>query len=190
MNPLPCTTESAMMIPAETNSSDETQASRLRLEGNRPYPALSYEIFLLMHAQDRARRSEEALFQRLSTIFDWQLSRRQKRHYEQKLKTGFTFVLTDPARLILWTSNSFLSMTGYSNSEVVGKTPKLLHGPETSPVIMQQIRDSLHRQKPVKAELVNYRKNGDKYVCQVEINPLYNGQGELTHFLAVEQEIA
>ncbi|QJD77145.1 PAS domain-containing protein [Spirosoma rhododendri] len=178
------------MIPADTNSTTEQQTQRPRPEGNRPYPALSYEIFLLMHAQDRARRSEETLFQRLGNIFDWQLSRRQQQQYAQKLKTGFTLVLTDAARSIIWTSNSFLSMTGYSNSEVVGKTPKMLHGPATNPAVVQQIRESLHRRKPVKAELLNYRKNGDTYMCQIEINPLYDGQGELTHFLAVEKEIA
>ncbi len=177
------------MILTDTNPTAELLSQRPRPEGNRPYPALSYEIFLLMHAQDRARRSEEALFQRLSTIFDWQLSRRQQQQYAQKLKTGFTFVLTDPAKSIIWTSNSFLSMTGYSNSEVVGKTPKLLHGPATDPAMIRQIRDSLLRRKSVKAELLNYRKNGDTYVCLVDINPLYNGQGELTHFLAVEKEV-
>ncbi len=179
------------MLPIDTPSdaSPDQLSSRLRPDGNRPYPALSYEIFLLMHAQDRARRSEEALFQRLSGIFDWQLSRRQQRQYAQKLKDGFTFVLTDPAKSILWTSNSFLSMTGYRNQDVVGKTPRILHGPGTSPTVLLQIRDALQQHKPVQAELINYRKSGDAYVCQVAIDPMYNSQGELTHFLAVEQEV-
>ncbi|QJW88949.1 PAS domain-containing protein [Spirosoma taeanense] len=163
--------------------------SRSRQEGSRSYPVACYEIFMLTQAQERANRKEMALFEQLSEIFDWDLSRRQRNAYRNKLNQGFTLVLTDLSKTILWTSRSFLTMTGYSSSEAIGHTPKLLQGPDTDSATMLRVRDSLRRASSVKADLLNYRKNGESYICRVQIDPLYDKQGELTHFLAIESEV-
>ena len=38
--------------------------------------------------------------------------------------------------------------------------------------------------------VVNYRKNGETYLCQIKVVPLYNEVNELTHYLAFEKELA
>jgi PAS domain S-box-containing protein len=163
--------------------------SRSQQDGYRAYPVACYEIFMLSQAQERAKRHEAALFEQLSTIFDWHLSRKKRSSYLNKLNTGSTLVLTDLTKTILWTSQNFLSMTGFSRSESVGQTPAFLQGPLTDRAALLTVRDSLRRADPVRAQLLNYRKNGETYLCQVAIDPLYNNQGELTHFLAVENEV-
>lgn len=165
--------------------------SRSRQEGSRPYPVACYEIFLLAQAQQRAKQKETEVFLKLNDIFDWQLSRRQRNGYLKKLNAGFTLVLTDPSRTILWTSNNFLAMTGYAHAETVGQKPGLLlQGPGTDPKTIERVSEALFNALPVKADLLNYRKSGESYMCRVVIDPLYNTQGELTHFLAVECEVA
>jgi PAS domain S-box-containing protein len=144
---------------------------------------------MLGQAQARAKRQEAGLFEQLSTIFDWDMNRKKRSGYLKKLHTGSTLVLTDLTKTILWTSQSFLSMTGFTRAESIGRTPTFLQGPETNHTTLLTVRDSLRRADPVRAELLNYRKNGEIYLCQVAIDPLYNNQGELTHFLAVENEI-
>ena len=163
--------------------------SRSQQEGNRSYPVACYEVFLLSQAQERAKNKEAALFRQLIEIFDWDMPRRQRNAYLRKLQTGHTLVLTDLAKTILWTSNNFLTMTGYNHSEAVGQTPKLLQGPDTDPTTVLRVRDSLRRAEPIQADLLNYRKNGEPYICRVMIEPLYDKQGTLTHFLAVESEV-
>ncbi|CCH55570.1 Blue-light-activated protein Includes: RecName: Full=Blue-light-activated histidine kinase [Fibrisoma limi BUZ 3] len=163
--------------------------SRSRQEGSRSYPVASYEVFLLSQAQERAKRKEADLFRKLGDIFDWQMSRRQRNGYLKSMRLGFTLVLTDPAKTILWTSNNFLSMTGYIPGEVLGQTPSILQGPDTDARTLRRVRESLQREESVKADLLNYRKDGESYICRVAIDPLYNGEGELTHFLAVECEV-
>ncbi|MFD2573243.1 PAS domain-containing protein [Spirosoma soli] len=163
--------------------------SRSQQDGNRPYPVACYEIFMLTQAQERAKRKEANLFRQLGDIFDWDMSRRQRNSYLKKLQTGHTLVLTDLSKTILWTSRNFLAMTGYTHNEAIGKTPQILQGPGTDLATIMRVRESLRAADPVKADLLNYRKNGEPYICRVAIDPLYDSQGALTHFLAVESEV-
>lgn len=158
-------------------------------EGCMPYPAFSYEIALLDHARHKARQREIALLDQFQETYNWQLSRRQWQHYRKSLQKGSTLVLTDSAKQILWTSQSFLAMTGYTPTEVLGQRPWMLQGKKTDPQTLNYIREQLSQHKPVKADVVNYRKNGDLYTCRLSIDPLHNSLGDLTHFMAVEYAI-
>lgn len=158
-------------------------------DGSRHYPVGCCEVFMLTRAQEQARERELAVFRQFGELFDWRLSRRQYNEYASSLKTGSTLVLTDLTKTILWTSQSFLGMTGYARDEAVGKTPKLLQGVDTDPITLRRVNEALKQAEPVSADLLNYRKNGDSYICRASIQPLYNSERELTHFLAVEQEV-
>ncbi|MBO0951587.1 PAS domain-containing protein [Fibrella forsythiae] len=178
------------MIFSQAYSDMQQQAGRSNnLDGQRSFPAPCMEIYLLTQAQQKARRKEAGIFGKLATIFDWQLTRKQRRDYLQALNQGFTLVLTDSSKTVLWASHSFLTMTGYTTSEAVGQTTKFLQGEQTSSTELNRINSQLQKRMPVKADLVNYRKNGEAYVCRLEIEPLRNSQGEFTHFLAVEMEV-
>ncbi|ARK11269.1 PAS domain-containing protein [Fibrivirga algicola] len=166
------------------------QASRrCNAEGKRSYPSSCMEIYLLQQAQQKAKRKEETVFGQLTDIFDWKLTRRQRKTYIKALSLGFTLVLTDLSKTILWASHSFLSMTGYTTAEAVGQTARFLQGEQTSAVDIKRIRDNLRQMMPVKADLVNYRKSGEAYTCRIQIEPMHNSQGELTHFLAIESAV-
>lgn len=158
-------------------------------KGKPHFPVAAYEITLLEHAQQIARQKEEAHFRRLNHAFNWAIDQHQKAAYLKSMQLGFTLILTDASNTILWTTYNFLSMTGYSPREVIGRSPKMLQGPGTDPLTTRYIGNSIRQAQTVQADLVNYRKNGQAYICQLEINPLRNNQGELTHFLAraVEQ---
>jgi PAS domain S-box-containing protein len=157
--------------------------------GNRPYPVACYEIYKLDQAQQRAKRTEADLFRQFGVIFDWDMTRQQRNAYLKKLSSGSTLVLTDPTKTILWASQNFLAMTGYTAAESVGQTPGMLQGPNTDHATVFRMRDSLQSADSVEADLLNYRKNGEPYTCRVAIDPIYNSRGELTHFLAVEHEV-
>jgi PAS domain S-box-containing protein len=133
---------------------------------------------------------DEALFfDQLVHLFNWSLSRQQRQHYHQVMRKGNTLVVTDVTKFILWASQSFFTMTGYQPIEVLGKTPGFLQGHATDPLTIGLIHERLSHGQAVTTELVNYRKNGEAYLCHLKIVPLTNQQEELTHFLAVEYEV-
>lgn len=99
-------------------------------------------------------------------------------------------VLTDKNHKIIWVSSGFNNMTGYSKSYAVGKKPVFLQGEKTSPSVKKQIRSDLKNNHSYSGSLVNYKKNGQAYNCQIKISPIYSSKKSLKYFLAFEKEIA
>jgi PAS domain S-box-containing protein len=95
-------------------------------------------------------------------------------------------VLTDVHQRIGWVSNGFRGMTGYRSSEVLNRKPSFLQGPATDQATLHTIREAITNRQPVKAVLVNYRKDQSVYHCHVDMMPLLNRQRVLTHFIAFE----
>lgn len=97
-------------------------------------------------------------------------------------------ILTDAKRRILWVNEDFTSITGYSHEEAIGRIPgDLLQGPLTEKEAIDHIRDGLRRPSSVKADLINYRKNGEPYSCSLVIHPIFTKEKEeLTNFIAYE----
>lgn len=139
--------------------------------------------------QQRDQSTDIALFNQLQALFSWSLTTQQRQSYHQALSRGDTLIITDAQKLILWTSQSFLSLTGHRPSEVVGQSPQMLQGPATDEAVLGYIRDQLRRVQPVEVELLNYHKGGTSYVCHMRIEPLYSRQGALTHYSSVERYV-
>ncbi len=95
-------------------------------------------------------------------------------------------ILTDKKRNILWVNEDFTKITGYSLREVKGKKPSILQGKNTEQEVINEIKNALNEQIPIKTEITNYRKNGEEYLCKLVIYPIYNEHQEHTHYVAFE----
>lgn len=98
-------------------------------------------------------------------------------------------VLTDKEQTILWVNSGFEKMTGYESKEALGKKPTFLQGEGTSEESKAKLRKGIINGHLAKSTLLNYRKNGDPYICQISILPLKSSNRTTSHFLAVEREI-
>jgi len=72
---------------------------------------------------------------------------------------------------------------------VAGKDPTFLHGPETDKKAIKKIYKLLNEKKVFSAEILNYSKTGRKYWVQINVNPIYNADGELINYITVENDI-
>ncbi len=63
-----------------------------------------------------------------------------------------------PGTRIVFVNDAFEIHTGYSREEVLGKSPRLLQGPQTQRAELDRIRSALQKAQPVRAELINYKK--------------------------------
>lgn len=97
--------------------------------------------------------------------------------------------INEPGPKIIYVNNAFTQMMGYQMSEVKDKTPRLLQGPKTSREVCSQIKTALKSLQPVRAELLNYRKDGSEVWIDLNITPLKDENGTVTHWIAVQRDI-
>lgn len=104
--------------------------------------------------------------------------------------TSNAIILTDAQRITTWVNEGFTRITGYSAEEAIGtNTGKLLQSPLTIPEDIHAIRSALNAGRGFKGEILNRNKSGEDYWVSLEIVPLYDAQGTLTGFMAIEQDI-
>lgn len=100
-------------------------------------------------------------------------------------------VVSDPEGRIEWVNKSFLVMSGYSIEEVLGKKPgHFLQGEETNPETVNYLKDKIFKGLPFNCEVINYSKNGDKYWVNINGQALYNKNGEVIKYFAIEENIS
>jgi len=98
-------------------------------------------------------------------------------------------IVTDTNLKIVFASNNLSKMNGYSESEVIGNSPKMFHGAKTNKAVSRQIREKIDQKLPFESQVVNYKKNGKTYDCLIKSYPITNKKGEVTHFIAFERAI-
>ncbi|GAP94821.1 PAS domain-containing hybrid sensor histidine kinase/response regulator [Leptolyngbya sp. NIES-2104] len=95
-----------------------------------------------------------------------------------------------PGPRILYANRAFTRMTGYTLEEVIGKTPRILQGPNTDRAILDRIRTALKQWQSVEVEVLNYRKDGSEFWAELSIVPIANETGWYTHWIAIQREIS
>ncbi len=105
-------------------------------------------------------------------------------------RTDNAVVLTDALGRVEWINEGFTRLTGFALEEIKGRKPGyLLQGPDTDRSVVAYIRDRLCQRKGFKVELINYAKTGRRYWVDIEVQPIYDDDGRLTHFMAIERDI-
>nr|AML76951.1 putative LOV domain-containing protein [Spinulum annotinum] len=106
----------------------------------------------------------------------------------------YNFVLCDP-RLpdhpIVYASEGFFRMTGYSTGEVLGRNCRFLQGPDTDRHTVLEIRDAIREERPCHVRILNYTKQGRPFWNLFYLAPLYSRQdGTVVHFVGVQTPLS
>lgn len=101
-------------------------------------------------------------------------------------------IITDPNRAdnpIIYVSPGFERLTGYSSGEAIGRNCRFLQGKETSPECVLALRNALKESKSCDIEILNYRKDGRPFWNHLNISPVADPAGKLTHYIAVQTDV-
>ncbi len=104
-------------------------------------------------------------------------------------RTPACVVVTNKAGEIIFVNEKFYKLTGYSFDEIMGKTPRILKSGHHSNQFYQNLWDTILAGKSWTGELFNKKKNGTFYWESTMITPIKNEQGEITHFMAIKEDI-
>lgn len=96
---------------------------------------------------------------------------------------------TQPGYPVEYVNPAFERMTGYSASEVLGRSLRLMHGIDTDQDGLKELKQILKDKTEGYVTLRNYRKDGQMYWSRVHMAPVLDESGKVTHFVAAKYDI-
>jgi len=94
-----------------------------------------------------------------------------------------------PDNPVVYANAAFERITGYPIEDVVGRNCRFLQGENTDPETVDRMRRAIENLDPVTVEVRNYRRNGEEFWNQVTIAPLYDEDGDPSHYVGFQQDV-
>ena len=98
-------------------------------------------------------------------------------------------VITDSEGTIEYVNPKFSVLTGYSLQEAVGENPRILKSELTPEETHIDLWRTLKEKQSWRGLFVNKKKNGELYWEDAWISPIFNLDGNVTHYVAVKEDI-
>ena len=98
-------------------------------------------------------------------------------------------IITDPSAKIIYVNRGVSQITGYSENELLGKTPAVW-GNQMPKEFYEKMWHTIKIDKqPFVGELTNKKKNGQLYEAEFSVSPILDDNGEIIYFVGVERDI-
>lgn len=98
-------------------------------------------------------------------------------------------LIADREGRIVWVNPAFTAITGYLAEEVLGQRTSLLKSGKQDPTYYTDLWETITAGRTWRGVLLNRRKDGSLYSEQMSITPIRDNAGEITHFVAVKEDI-
>ncbi|MBC3918950.1 PAS domain S-box protein [Undibacterium sp. CY18W] len=99
-------------------------------------------------------------------------------------------IITDSNSIIRSVNSAFLTISGYTEAEVIGQSCKFLQGPETDQKTRSAIRFAIDNQTAFTGEILNFRKNGEAFWNELSISPVHDRSDDTADFIGVVRDIS
>jgi two-component system sensor kinase FixL len=137
---------------------------------------LSIKEEQLKQGADKQKRSEEQIHIRTKAM-------------EETSDGIFIIDAIKPNFPIIYANQSYYKITGYTKGEILGNNYFLHYGPYTDPRFFEEIKHTLLHGKSFFGEMLQFRKNGDKYWNLLRITPVRDVNGLVTHYVGIKTDI-
>ncbi len=99
-------------------------------------------------------------------------------------------IITDLSGNIMAVNRAFSQITGYDESEVLGKNPRILHSGRHGRDFYQHMWASIEATGYWQGEIWNRRKDGETYPEWLTISAVRNAQGETTQYVGMFSDLS
>lgn len=131
------------------------------------FPVLYFQVVRPLMVSIKARKLAEASFHVSAVAFE----------------TDQSTMITDANEVVLKVNRAYTETTGYTADEVVGKVPHAVETNQQDAKFYAAAREYVKRTGAWHGELLNRRKNGQVYLCQMNITAVYGDEGTITNYV-------
>eukprot|EP00270_Netrium_digitus_P005956 TRINITY_DN1803_c0_g1_i3.p1 TRINITY_DN1803_c0_g1~~TRINITY_DN1803_c0_g1_i3.p1 ORF type:complete len:952 (+),score=329.11 TRINITY_DN1803_c0_g1_i3:111-2966(+) len=103
-----------------------------------------------------------------------------------------TFVMADatkPDYPVMFASEGFYQMTGYTPLEVIGKNCRFLQGPDTDRAEVEKLKQAIMNGQSWCGRLLNYKKDGTPFWNLLTISPVKDDNGKVVKLIGMQVEV-
>jgi PAS domain S-box-containing protein len=94
-----------------------------------------------------------------------------------------------PHTAIVYASQGFLDLTGYSSDQIVGRNCRFLQGPGTDPAAVDIIRRGVALGEDTSVCLLNYMADGTPFWNQFFVAALRDSEGNIVNYVGVQCKV-
>ncbi|MCM4153429.1 PAS domain S-box protein [Arenibacter sp. N53] len=95
----------------------------------------------------------------------------------------------DPILPIIFCNEAFTRLSGYSQSEILGRNCRFLQNDDRDQPEIRVLDRAIQQGIPCRVVLRNYRKDGSLFWNDLSITPLYDENQKLTHIIGVQNDV-
>lgn len=95
----------------------------------------------------------------------------------------------DPEPRIVDVNPAFERRSGYRAADLRGRSPRLLQGPLTSRIALGRLRAAVAAGQPLRTELVIYTRTAQACWIELDLSPVTDAGGRLSHWLAIQRDL-
>lgn len=111
--------------------------------------------------------------------------------YKSAVDRSFIVSKTDARGVITYVNDEFCKISGYSESELIGKPHNIVRHPDTPKEAFKSMWYTIKNLKqPWSGELQNLNKNGTSYWVKAVINPIMDRDGNIVEYIGVRTNIS
>ena len=90
---------------------------------------------------------------------------------------------------IVWASEAWLKLVGYSNDEACGKTLKLVEGPLTRQAAVDQLTRAIRAGSAARVAMIYHARSGRAFSHEMRVEPLKDSLGLVQCFQVTSAEV-
>jgi len=104
-------------------------------------------------------------------------------------QTADAIMITDHNGVIEYINPSFTKITGYSETDLIGKTQDAIIGFQPSASHLDEMWHTVRHGETFRDVVINQRKNGQRYYEEKTISPVRDANGQITHYIATSRDV-
>jgi PAS domain S-box-containing protein len=102
---------------------------------------------------------------------------------------GHAIYITDRDGTIRYVNSAFEAVTGYSEEEAIGRTPRILSSDEQDDSYYGELWETILSGELWHEEITNCRRSGQRYYADQTVAPIFDDDGEIEGFVAIQTDV-